>query len=74
MDVETTSYALLALTALSDIDLNEVNSIVRWLLKQRNPLGGFISSQVGDGWVYGWGFTDGWMHGISRSQVGDRWV
>ena len=43
-DVEATAYALLAFTDRGNI----ANSlpIVRWLIKQRNPRGGFKSTQV----------------------------
>ena len=43
-DIETTAYALLALTCQGDIWYS-VNS-ARWLLEQRNPRGGFRSTQV----------------------------
>ena len=42
--IETTSYALLAY-----LELQNVNSglpLVKWLVQQRNPHGGFVSTQV----------------------------
>ena len=43
-DVETTAYALLAFTNQGNIAYSL--PIVRWLIEQRNPRGGFISTQV----------------------------
>jgi hypothetical protein len=41
-----TAYALLSLVKLgSKKDMNDARSIVRWLSKQRNSEGGFISTQ-----------------------------
>jgi CD109 antigen len=42
-DVETTAYALLAFTSKEDIAYSL--GIVRWLIEQRNPRGGFKSTQ-----------------------------
>lgn len=49
-DIEMTAYALMThvLLAQDDVSLiGEAMSIVRWLTKQRNALGGFSSTQVG---------------------------
>ena len=43
-DVEATAYALLAYTDQGNIAYSL--PIVRWLIKQRNPRGGFKSTQV----------------------------
>ena len=43
-DVEATAYALLAFTDRGNIAYSL--QIVRWLIKQRNPRGGFKSTQV----------------------------
>lgn len=46
LSVEMTSYILLSLVKLgSNDDLLKARSIVRWLSKQRNSEGGFISTQ-----------------------------
>ena len=46
LNVEMTSYVLLSLVKLgSNQDLLKARSIVRWLSKQRNSEGGFISTQ-----------------------------
>ena len=46
LSVEMTSYVLLGLVKLgSKQDLMDARSIVRWLSKQRNSEGGFISTQ-----------------------------
>ena len=42
-DVETTAYALLAFTSTNDVAYSL--GIVRWLIEQRNPRGGFKSTQ-----------------------------
>ncbi|KFZ67431.1 Ovostatin, partial [Podiceps cristatus] len=47
-EIEMTSYVLLALlnkAKLSPEDLSYISRIVRWLVKQQNPYGGFSSSQ-----------------------------
>ncbi|XP_072409545.1 pregnancy zone protein-like isoform X3 [Chiloscyllium punctatum] len=47
-EVEMTAYVLLALLSqpqVPDSELNDATSIVRWLVKQRNPYGGFASTQ-----------------------------
>ncbi|NWX18238.1 OVOS protein, partial [Aegotheles bennettii] len=47
-EIETTSYVLLALlnrAKLTPEDLSYGSRIVHWLVKQRNPYGGFSSSQ-----------------------------
>ncbi|NWR79942.1 OVOS protein, partial [Centropus unirufus] len=47
-EIEMTSYVLLALlnkAKLTPEDLSYVSRIVRWLVKQQNPYGGFSSSQ-----------------------------
>ncbi|KAF1651516.1 Ovostatin, partial [Aptenodytes patagonicus] len=47
-EIEMTSYVLLALlnkTKLTPEDLSYISRIVRWLVKQQNPYGGFSSSQ-----------------------------
>ncbi|KFQ32875.1 Ovostatin, partial [Mesitornis unicolor] len=47
-EIEMTSYALLALlykVNLTPEDLSYISRIVRWLVKQQNPYGGFSSSQ-----------------------------
>ncbi|XP_075347875.1 ovostatin-like [Mycteria americana] len=47
-EIETTSYVLLALlnkAKLTPEDLSYISRIVRWLVKQQNPYGGFSSSQ-----------------------------
>ena len=44
--VEMTAYVLLSLVKLGDVnDLLKARSIVRWLSKQRNSEGGFVSTQ-----------------------------
>lgn len=46
LSVEMTSYVLLSLLKLGDTaDLLNARSIVRWLSKQRNSEGGFVSTQ-----------------------------
>ncbi|XP_015192992.2 alpha-2-macroglobulin-like protein 1 isoform X2 [Lepisosteus oculatus] len=48
LDVEMTSYVLLALLSgpeLPSFGLGYSSSIVRWLVKQQNPYGGFSSTQ-----------------------------
>ena len=46
LNVEMTSYVLLTLVKLgSNQDLLKARSIVRWLSKQRNSEGGFVSTQ-----------------------------
>ncbi|KAF3855002.1 hypothetical protein F7725_023057 [Dissostichus mawsoni] len=48
LEVEMTSYVLLALLsgpALPDFGLDYSSSIVRWLVQQQNPYGGFSSTQ-----------------------------
>lgn len=46
LNVEMTSYVLLSLVKLgSNQDLLKARSIVRWLSKQRNSEGGFVSTQ-----------------------------
>jgi len=42
--IETTAYALLLYAEERDIDIGL--KIVKWLIKQRNPNGGFGSTQV----------------------------
>ncbi|NXX77295.1 OVOS protein, partial [Urocolius indicus] len=47
-EVEMTSYVLLALLKKAKLtleDLSYISRIVRWLVKQQNPYGGFSSSQ-----------------------------
>lgn len=44
-DVETTSYALLALLEQSTVETDELLPIIRWLMAQRNSYGGFVSTQ-----------------------------
>lgn len=44
-DVETTSYALLALLEQSTVETDELLPIIRWLMAQRNSFGGFVSTQ-----------------------------
>ncbi|XP_074966871.1 ovostatin-like [Phalacrocorax aristotelis] len=47
-EIEMTSYVLLALlnkAKLTPEDLSYISRIVRWLVKQQNPYGGFSSSQ-----------------------------
>ncbi|XP_059494120.1 alpha-2-macroglobulin-like [Stegostoma tigrinum] len=47
-EVEMTAYVLLALLSQPQIthsELDNATSIVRWLVKQRNPYGGFASTQ-----------------------------
>lgn len=44
-DVESTSYALLALLEQSTLDTDELLPIIRWLMAQRNSYGGFVSTQ-----------------------------
>uniref|UniRef100_A0A8D0FDD6 Ovostatin n=1 Tax=Strix occidentalis caurina TaxID=311401 RepID=A0A8D0FDD6_STROC len=51
-EIEMTSYVLLALlnkAKLTPEDLSYISRIVRWLVKQQNPYGGFSSSQVTTG-------------------------
>ena len=43
-DVETSAYALLAFKCRGNVDSS--SRIVRWLVEQRNPSGGFRSTQV----------------------------
>ncbi|KAK3612489.1 hypothetical protein CHS0354_024459 [Potamilus streckersoni] len=43
LQIEIAAYALLAYTALRDTD-NGL-PVLRWLIKQRNPYGGFVSTQ-----------------------------
>lgn len=46
LNVEMTSYVLLSLVKLGrNEDLLRARSIVRWLSKQRNSEGGFVSTQ-----------------------------
>uniref|UniRef100_A0A8C9QQ96 Alpha-2-macroglobulin-like n=1 Tax=Scleropages formosus TaxID=113540 RepID=A0A8C9QQ96_SCLFO len=48
LEVEMTSYVLLALLSgpqLPDFGLDYASSIVRWLVQQQNPYGGFSSTQ-----------------------------
>ncbi|XP_013884831.1 alpha-2-macroglobulin [Austrofundulus limnaeus] len=48
LEVEMTSYVLLALLTpppLQGFSLDNVSSIVRWLVQQQNPYGGFSSTQ-----------------------------
>lgn len=46
LNVEMTSYILLSLVKLgSTEDLIKARAIVRWLSKQRNSEGGFVSTQ-----------------------------
>uniref|UniRef100_A0A3Q3G6J4 Alpha-macroglobulin receptor-binding domain-containing protein n=1 Tax=Labrus bergylta TaxID=56723 RepID=A0A3Q3G6J4_9LABR len=48
LEVEMTSYFLLALLSgptLLDFNLGYASSIVRWIIKQQNPQGGFSSTQ-----------------------------
>ena len=48
-DIEMTAYALMTYILRADDDLSLIGdamSIVRWLSKQRNALGGFSSTQV----------------------------
>jgi prenyltransferase beta subunit len=46
LSVEMTAYALLSLVKLgSKKDMTDARSIVRWLSKQRNSEGGFVSTQ-----------------------------
>eukprot|EP00061_Rhincodon_typus_P006359 g26922.t1 len=47
-EVEMTAYVLLALLSQPQVthsELDNATSIVRWLVKQRNPYGGFASTQ-----------------------------
>lgn len=44
IDIEMTSYALLTYIAMDDIA--GALPVAKWLLGQRNPQGGFISTQV----------------------------
>ncbi|XP_075072194.1 alpha-2-macroglobulin-like [Mixophyes fleayi] len=44
-EVEMTSYVLLAYLSSPKPDLGKASAIVRWLLKQQNPNGGFASTQ-----------------------------
>lgn len=56
MDVEMTSYVLLAvLTAktLSQEDIGEATAIVAWLAKQQNAYGGYTSTQVTEFFFHG---------------------
>lgn len=49
LEVEMTSYVLLALIsgpAMPDFGFDYSISIVRWLVQQQNPYGGFSSTQV----------------------------
>lgn len=48
IDVEITAYALLSYLAYYEVSDAIVNSspIVRWLVQQQNPRGGFSSTQV----------------------------
>ena len=49
IDIEITAYALLAHLHMSADPQNDVHTmlpIVRWLTAQRNPNGGFLSTQV----------------------------
>ena len=43
-DIETTAYALL--TMIRKKNIVSALSVVKWLSRQRNPLGGFISTQA----------------------------
>lgn len=48
-DIEMTAYALMTYILRAEDDLSLIGdamSIVRWLSKQRNALGGFSSTQV----------------------------
>ena len=46
LNVELTSYVLLGLIKLrTPQDMLEASSIIRWLSRQRNSQGGFISTQ-----------------------------
>ena len=44
IEVETTSYALLAFLEVDDLSYS--HDIVRWLTNQENYQGGFVSTQV----------------------------
>lgn len=46
IEIQVTSYALLAYAAKGLV--REGMSILHWLTRQRNPHGGFVSTQVGD--------------------------
>jgi len=49
IDIEITAYALLAHLHMSTNPLNDLDTvlpIVQWLTAQRNPDGGFLSTQV----------------------------
>jgi hypothetical protein len=46
-DVEMTGYALMAYLRRTDLLIN-ATKIVKWLSKQRNQFGGFLSTQVCD--------------------------
>lgn len=45
INIEMTSYALLTFVARGD--LTNAYPVIRWLVSQRDPKGGFISTQVG---------------------------
>ncbi|KAG8428970.1 hypothetical protein GDO86_018681, partial [Hymenochirus boettgeri] len=45
VEVELTSYVLLALLSSPKADLGKASEIVSWLSKQQNPYGGFSSTQ-----------------------------
>ncbi|XP_050401195.2 alpha-2-macroglobulin [Patella vulgata] len=46
LDIETTSYALLAYQSDPNPQFTKMLRIVRWLTEQQNPNGGFMSTQV----------------------------
>lgn len=56
LEVEMTSYVLLALLfepTLPNFGLDYASSIVRWLIQQQNPYGGFASTQVREPHTFG---------------------
>lgn len=53
-----TGYALLALLtqpSLSQEDLALASRVIRWLVRQQNPYGGFASTQVNPLLQFHWG-------------------
>lgn len=46
LEIETAGYVLLA--HANENDINAALPVMKWLIQQRSPYGGFISTQVSD--------------------------
>ena len=49
LNVELTAYAMLALTAANN--QNDSLQVLKWLTSQRNPNGGYASTQVNSSYI-----------------------